>query len=104
MAKGYPSLIIVLLAGMITGTSFKSFSQTIIPLYTDSIPNSKPTRDEEKSEINKDSILIISKISRPALTVYQPLKEKRTGAAVIICPGGGYSVEAAGHEGADVAK
>ena len=104
MAKGYSSLIIVLLAGMITGTSFKSFSQTIIPLYTDSIPNSKPTRDEEKSEINKDSILIISKISRPALTVYQPLKEKRTGAAVIICPGGGYSVEAAGHEGADVAK
>lgn len=104
MVTRYSSLFILLLAGMITGTSFSSFSQTTIPLYTDSIPNSKPTTDEEKSEINKDSVLIISNISRPALTIYQPEKAERTGTAVIICPGGGYSVEAAGHEGADVAK
>jgi acetyl esterase/lipase len=80
------------------------FSQTVIPLYDDSIPNSKPTADEEKSEINKDSILIVSKVSRPTLGIYLPPKEKRTGAAVIICPGGGYWILAAGHEGADVAR
>jgi acetyl esterase/lipase len=79
-------------------------SQTVIPLYQDSIPNSKPAPDEEKSEINKDSILIVSKVSRPTLTIYSPRKEKRTGAAVVICPGGGYYILAAGHEGADVAK
>jgi acetyl esterase/lipase len=81
-----------------------SRSQTVIPLYKDSIPNSKWTPDEETSEINKDSILIISKISRPTLSIYLPPKEKRTGAAVVICPGGGYWIAAAGHEGADVAK
>lgn len=80
------------------------FSQTIIPLYTDSIPNSKPGPDEEKSEMSKDSILIVSKVSRPTLSIYLPPKEKRTGAAVIICPGGGYWILAAGHEGADVAR
>ena len=79
-------------------------SQTTLPLYNDSIPNSIPAPDEETSEINGDNVLIVSKISRPTLTVYLPQKEKSTGAAVIICPGGGYSVSAAGHEGADVAK
>ena len=49
-------------------------------------------------------MLIISKISRPTLTIFLPAREKANGTAVIICPGGGYWVEAAGHEGADVAK
>lgn len=79
-------------------------SQTVLPLYSDNIPNSIVTPDEETSEINSDSILIIRNISRPALTVYVPPKEKATGAGVVICPGGGYGVAAAGHEGADVAK
>lgn len=32
----------------------------------------------------------IEKISVPSITVYLPPKEKRTGMALIICPGGGY--------------
>jgi acetyl esterase/lipase len=81
-------------------------AQIIIPLYNyDSIPNSKPTKDNEKSEFEKDwNILIISKITRPTLTAFIPGKEKANGAAVLICPGGGYSIVAAGHEGYDVAK
>lgn len=79
-------------------------SQNVIPLYKDSIPNSIATPDEETSEINKDSVLIIHNISRPTLSIYLPPKGLRTGAAVIICPGGGYWIAAAGHEGADVAK
>jgi acetyl esterase/lipase len=83
---------------------FTTVAQTVIPLYEGAIPNSKPGPDEEKSEINKDSILIISKISRPTLTIYTPQHGKGSGTGVIICPGGGYWVEAAGHEGADVAR
>ncbi|MFI5124709.1 MAG: alpha/beta hydrolase [Chitinophagales bacterium] len=82
----------------------KSGAQTVLPLYPDGIPNSKPAPDAETSEYNGDGLLIISKISRPTLTVYLPPKEKMTGVAVVICPGGGYTVVAAGHEGADVAK
>jgi acetyl esterase/lipase len=78
-------------------------SQTTIPLYKSTIPNSKPAPDEEKSE-QQNGILIISKVSKPTLTIYLPPKEKATGAAVVICPGGGYAVLAAGHEGADFAK
>lgn len=79
-------------------------AQAVIPLYKDSIPNSITSPNEEKSEINADGVLIISKVSQPTLSIYLPPKEKNTGAAVIICPGGGYWVLAAGHEGADVAK
>jgi acetyl esterase/lipase len=95
--------ILILIAIMSTMSCTSSRSQTVIPLYKDSIPNSKWTPDEEKSEM-RDSILIISKISRPTLSIYLPPKEKRTGAAVVICPGGGYWISAAGHEGADVAR
>ena len=38
-------------------------------------------------------------VSEPTLTIYLPDKEKNTGAAVVICPGGGYSIEAMDHEG-----
>lgn len=85
-------------------SSTTSFSQTVMPLYQDSIPNSIAGPDEESSEINSDSVLIVSKVSRPTLTVYLPPKEKANGASVVICPGGGYWILAAGHEGADVAK
>lgn len=80
------------------------FSQKIVPLYNDSIPNSIAGPDEEKSEINKDGVLIVSQVSRPTLGIYLPPPAKANGAAVIICPGGGYSILAAGHEGTDVAK
>jgi acetyl esterase/lipase len=88
---------------MLCGLSFLTRAQTVLPLYADSIPNSRPAPDEEKSEM-QNGILIISKISRPSITLFLPPKEKANGTAVIICPGGGYWVEAAGHEGADVAK
>ena len=40
---------------------------------------------------------------RPTLTVHLPPADKATGAAVVICPGGGYGALAMGHEGRDVA-
>lgn len=84
--------------------STKLQAQTVLPLYgSDSIPNSKPSKDEETST-QENGILVISKITRPTLTVYLPAKEKATGVAVVICPGGGYFINAAGHEGSDVAK
>ena len=79
-------------------------AQAIIPLYPGTIPNSKAAPDEEKTETGADGITRISKISTPTLTVYLPAKEVATGTAVIICPGGGYSINANSHEGTDVAK
>lgn len=77
-------------------------SQTEIPLYNGPIPNSKDVPNEEISEVRTDGMLVISKVSVPTLIVYKP--EKPNGKSIIICPGGGYWILAAGHEGHDVAK
>ncbi|OQP62074.1 1,4-beta-xylanase [Niastella vici] len=81
-----------------------SYTQTVMPLYADSIPNSKPAPDEEKTDTSHRGVPMISKVSIPTLTIYLPPKEKATGAAVVVIPGGGYRNVAIGHEGYDVAK
>jgi acetyl esterase/lipase len=45
----------------------------------------------------------LTNVSRPTITVYRPAKDHDTGAAVLIAPGGGYSILAWDHEGEDVA-
>ena len=40
---------------------------------------------------------------KPSLTIWLPPADKANGAAVVICPGGGYGHLAVGHEGKDVA-
>lgn len=39
----------------------------------------------------------------PTLEVWRPQGEVKTGAAVVVCPGGGYRILADGHEGKDIA-
>ncbi len=95
---------IIVLLFMLTAMKNIVQAQTVIPLYPGAIPNSKPAPDEEKTETSADGITRISKISKPTLTIFLPAKEIATGAAVIICPGGGYSINANSHEGTDVAK
>lgn len=46
----------------------------------------------------------VRKVSEAELYVFLPEKEKNTGAAVVICPGGGYMIEAMDHEGYDMAR
>ena len=41
---------------------------------------------------------------RPTLTVYLPSPELANGAAVVVCPGGGYGALAIDHEGHAIAK
>ena len=77
-----------------------------LPLWpADAIPNDLHRRDiPERSYINADSVLIVTDITEPTLSIYLPDKETATGAAVLIIPGGGYWIVATGHEGEDVAR
>lgn len=91
---------------MFTTVSMKA--QKVIPLYEGAIPNAKAC-DVKQTEIvdttwSKEGILIVHGITVPTITVFEAPKEKRNGTAVLICPGGGYGIVAAGHEGNDFAK
>ncbi|GAB3777462.1 hypothetical protein GCM10028818_24660 [Spirosoma horti] len=96
-----------LLLSMLLATALPNLAlaQEVIKLWPDgAIPNAiTGAQITEKSETDANDILRISNVSVPTLTVYLPPKDKATGAAVMICPGGGYGILAASHEGSDVA-
>ncbi len=81
-----------------------SYAQKTIPLYKE-VPNSKPAFNyKEKADTGTDGVIRISKVSIPEITIFQPKKSTGKNTAVIICPGGGYSILAYNLEGTDVAK
>lgn len=93
---------IVTLFCMITSLVNAADAQLTMPLYA-TIPNSKPAVNKETSD-SSSGILIIRNVSVPTITMYTPAVPVKNSTAVIICPGGGYGVLAASHEGSDVAK
>ncbi len=52
----------------------------------------------------KKPLTIITNVTRPTLTIFRPAKDKNTGAAVVIAPGGGYNILAWDLEGEEVAR
>lgn len=73
-------------------------AQEIINLYPSEIPNSKPSVLKESGDgMYKD-------VTIPTLEYFKPNAEKASGAAVIIIPGGGYSVVVYNGEGVNTAK
>lgn len=75
--------------------------QKNIVLYPDGVPNSKKAPVTYTEKIDKDWI---TQVTEPTITPYFPVKEKANGAAVLICPGGGYAGLASGHEGGAIAS
>lgn len=76
-------------------------AQQVVPLYESTIPGALNVKSEETYDTARS---LAFKVYQPTLTVYLPAKEKATGAAVIVCPGGGYGVLVIGKEGFDIAK
>jgi len=67
----------------------------------------KATGPEELREPRpneKASVQRLTNVSQPTLTLYEPADQQRNGAAVIICPGGGYNILAWDLEGTEVAE
>jgi acetyl esterase/lipase len=59
----------------------------------------RPPQAKQRADVTR-----LTNVSKPTLTLYQPLEGKRNGAAVVICPGGGYSILAWDLEGTEVAE
>lgn len=71
-------------------------------LWPGEVPNSIKTDVKEVSKVN--GVLRISKVTMPDLNVFLPEKADSTTSAVIVCPGGGYSILSYEKEGTDIAK
>jgi len=77
-------------------------AQRIVNLYPGNIPNSKKT--ELKNIPENPSEGLIRRVINPTLQIFLPEKDKASGTAIVICPGGGYSVIVYGGEGVMTAK
>lgn len=95
---------IIGLATWLTIIAMNTNAQQAIALYGGAIPGAKlaPADYVEETLYAADSSARVSKVTKPELYVYQP--KKPNGVAVIICPGGGYSLLASTKEGHLVAK
>lgn len=83
-------------------SSYAFSQQQEIPLWPDGVPLSLPNDLQER--VVEGNITRLHDVTVPSLTVYMPPAEKASGAAVILCPGGGYQILAIDHEGYDVAQ
>jgi acetyl esterase/lipase len=79
-----------------------------VPIWPGVVPDTQPTPGAEGMEISGEHELIggrrstaISNVSRPTMTIYSP-KGKNTGVAMVVFPGGGYSILAIDLEGTEV--
>lgn len=82
-----------------------------MPLWNQTPPGEKGGIGEEKDTSpvdangkRKDDIIRLGNVSQPTITVYRPAREKETGAAVLVCPGGGYTILAMNLEGTEVCQ
>lgn len=85
-------------------TAVRLNAQQSIPLYEGPIPNSIPYAMQEIRMENNGLFLGYRSIAQPTLAIYLPDQASATGAAVVICPGGGYGMESYRLEGTNIAE
>lgn len=97
----------VCFVGLVT-LSAPAAEPTVLELWPGKAPGEKGDIGEEKVEgprpTDKTPVKRITNVSKPTITVYRPEKDKNTGTAIVVAPGGGYSILAWEHEGTQVAE
>jgi acetyl esterase/lipase len=66
----------------------------------DEVDITKPT----DKDVGGKRLIRLGNVSKPTITVFPAPKDKNTGAAVIVCPGGGYGILALDLEGTEVCE
>ena len=98
-------LLTVLLLGLATTARAEGTPQTI-DLWPGTPPGeTKPIGPERylPAKPTDRCQKMLTDVSRPTITIYRPAKDKDTGAAVVVAPGGGYFIVAMDLEGEEVA-
>ena len=84
---------------------------TVINLWPNGAPGEKGGIGEEK-DITKPTdgksagkaVIRLGNVSQPSISIFAPPADKANGAAVVVCPGGGYNILAWDLEGTEVCE
>jgi acetyl esterase/lipase len=92
-------------------SAFAADSPEVISLWPKDAPGEQGNMGEEKDTTTAKDGLVAGKpvvrlgnVSHPTLTIFRPPKDKDTGTAVLVCPGGGYHILAMDLEGTEVCE
>jgi hypothetical protein len=86
-------------------SSLLAAEPTVLKLWPQGAPEPEGYRCEPEKVIppkSEKDVVRVTNVSDPTITVYRP--ENPNGAAVLVCPGGGYSILAIEHEGTKVCE
>ena len=93
-------MLLTTFACFLAATALGSEGPQQIPLWPKGAPGFEGRKDEP--ELAKD--YWVKNIHNPSITAFLPPREKATGAAIIICPGGGHRELVFNAEGAEAAR
>ena len=83
----------LLIGGFVTAASFAA-EPLVVDVWPGKTPGDVGIKGQETSRIHNSPLVgptrLITNVTRPTLTIYPPARDKNTGTAVLICPGGGY--------------
>jgi acetyl esterase/lipase len=103
--------VLTVTSGSAPGADQKPTVSAPIPLWEGAAPGEKgdipPEKDTTKPNKEgkpEDGVIRLGNVSRPTITVFSPPASHNTGTAVIVCPGGGYSILAYDLEGSEVCE
>lgn len=104
-------VVVTLVSTWLAGSSLASEPAEVVNVWpgrppgeTKELPPEQNTAKPDDKGVGGRPIIKLTNVSTPTLSVYRPAKDKDTGAAIIICPGGGHHILAFDHEGTEVAE
>lgn len=74
------------------------------PGETGNIGEEHDTTTAKDELIAGGRVIRLGNVSKPTITIYRPPADKQNGAAVLVCPGGGYHILAMDLEGTEVCE
>lgn len=98
-------LPLILAIALVASPALRGAEPVTIKLWPTGAPEKPGVKIDAEKEVPKkgpDDVKRVTNVTDPTITIYQP--EKPCGTAVIVCPGGGYSILAIEHEGTQVCE
>jgi acetyl esterase/lipase len=100
------------LAALVAALALPAFAAAaelpVIDLWPGSVPGETgdvpPEQLVPPKPTDKTPLKRVTNVSKPTLTVYRPAPDAANGTAIVVAPGGGYSVLAWEHEGTQVCE
>ncbi len=95
-----PAAVVAVVVSLIVAWSAAAAEPMIVEIWPGKVPDESgqigPERGRMSPQLVRKEVEVteptrmITDVTKPAISIYWPSKEKETGTAILICPGGGY--------------